>query len=237
MENEVFFGQSFILEGVVDVFEKIFKRGHKVHFLNLYNGVKVECFGSVESIENDSVVCKVDLMQILAMKDERNAFVVKDEYFPQNLKADIVGFDIQNLTVTLKNFIYMHNLHANLRKFQRVHPNKFTKVILKGERHEILGNLYDISEGGIGIVSTECGAFGNGNMVTAIFELENLATKEKIFIEIKLKLIAELAYRGAVRYCCQIVDEQPIQKVVTSFANQRVKETLSELEAQINLYR
>ena len=241
MGNDLHFGfsggKSIILERAIDVFEKIIKKNHSVHFLNLYNGVKVECFGKVLSIENDYVVCEVTLMQILAMKEERNAYIVQDQFFSKNLIADIAGVDIANLTVTLRNFTYANNLHANLRQFQRVHPNRYTKVILKDENSEIQGNLYDISEGGIGVVSADCGTFKSGGCVKAKFKLEIPTTKEIKEIEVELKLIVELAYRGAVRYCCQIVKEQPAQEIIAKFTSERVEETINELKEQLNLYK
>ncbi|QKG28591.1 MULTISPECIES: PilZ domain-containing protein [unclassified Campylobacter] len=230
-------GKAIILERAIDVFEKIINKNHSVHFLNLYNGVKVECFGKVLSIENEYVVCEVNLMQILAMKEERNAYIVQDEYFAKNIVADIVSVDIANSTVTLKNFTYANNLHANLRKFQRVYPNRYTKVILSDENGEIQGNLYDISEGGIGVISTNCGTFRSGGVIKAKFVLEIPATKEIKDIEVDLKLIVELVYRGAVRYCCQIIEGQDIQETINQFTKERVKDTVKELKEQLSLYQ
>ena len=61
-------GESLILEGAISVFSRVLKDGHQIHFLNLYNGVKVECQGSVISVEDETVVCKVTLEQILERK-------------------------------------------------------------------------------------------------------------------------------------------------------------------------
>lgn len=229
-------GNSVILKRAIDVFEKALDDSHSVHFLNLYNGVKVECLGKILSVENDIVVCEATLLQILAMKEERNAYIVKDEFFAQNLKADIVSFDISNLTITLRNFIYMNNLHANLRQFQRVYPNRYTKVILEQGEVQVKGNLYDISEGGIGVVSTECAPFNKKNPIKAKFELELPSTKEVVNIEVDMKLLADLVYRGAVRYCCKIVDGQAIQDDIARFTKERVEETMAELRQQLSLY-
>ncbi|MDO5045162.1 PilZ domain-containing protein [Campylobacter sp.] len=226
-----------ILKRAIDIFEQIAHGDHKIHFLNLYNGVKVECLGKILSVEDDKVVCEATLLQILAMKEERNAYIVKDEVFAQNLKADIVDFDISNLTVTLRNFIYMNNLHANLRQFQRVYPNRYTKVILQQDSLQIQGNLYDISEGGLGVVSSQCAQFDKKAPIVARFELEFPTDKKFIDVEVELKLIADLVYRGAVRYCCQISKEQAVQEEIARFTKERVEETMSELKEQLNLYQ
>ncbi|MBC2882348.1 PilZ domain-containing protein [Campylobacter sp. Marseille-Q3452] len=232
---------SMILEGAISVFSRALKDNHQIHFLNLYNGVKVECQGSVIAVEDETVVCKVTLEQILAMKEEKNAYIVCDEYFIENLRADIAGFDLSNLTVTLRDFIYMHNLHANLRKYQRVYPNRYTKVSLAQNGSAVQGNLYDISEGGLGVVSADDGEFRDGEQVNAKFELglsdcEN-GSCEKVDVDIDLKLVTALKYKGAMRYCCQVMNKQSAHQNIVKFTDKRVKETLEELKEQLKTYQ
>ena len=239
--NGTYNDSSFMREDAVNVFAKVLKDNRRVHFLNLYNGVKVECMGEVEHIEDDTVVCKVALEQILAMKEEQNAYIVRDEYFSENLRADIIGFDLANLTVTLQNFTYMKNLHANLRKYQRVYPDRYTKVILTQNGSEIQGNLYDISRGGLGVVSLDDGGFKEGELINAKFELcildEASGSNKNIKIDTDLKLVAALKYKGAMRYCCQLADKDGAGEDIAKFAKRRVIETLEELKEQLKTYQ
>lgn len=240
--NGTYNDSSFMREDAVNVFAKVLKDNRRVHFLNLYNGVKVECMGEVEHIEDDTVVCKVALEQILAMKEEQNAYIVRDEYFSENLRADIIGFDLANLTVTLQNFTYMKNLHANLRKYQRVYPDRYTKVILTQNGSEIQGNLYDISRGGLGVVSLDDGGFKEGELINAKFELcildEASGSNKNIKIDTDLKLVAALKYKGAMRYCCQLTgNDGTTGEDIAKFTKKRVIETLEELKEQIKTYQ
>ena len=239
--NGTYNDSSFMREDAVNVFAKVLKDNRRLHFLNLYNGVKVECMGEVEHIEDDTVVCKVALEQILAMKEEQNAYIVRDEYFSENLRADIIGFDLANLTVTLQNFTYMKNLHANLRKYQRVYPDRYTKVILTQNGSEIQGNLYDISRGGLGVVSLDDGGFKEGELINAKFELcipdEASGSNKNIKIDTDLKLVAALKYKGAMRYCCQLADKDGAGEDIAKFTKKRVIETLEELNEQLKTYQ
>lgn len=239
--NGTYNDSSFMREDAVTVFARVRNDNRQVHFLNLYNGVKVECMGEVEHVEDDMVVCKVTLEQILAMKEEQNAYIVRDEYFSENLRADIVGFDLANLTVTLQNFTYMQNLHANLRKHQRVYPDRYTKVILTQNGSEIQGNLYDISRGGLGVVSLDDGEFKEGEPINAKFELcipdEAGDFNKNINIDTDLKLVAALKYKGAMRYCCQLADKDGAGEDIAKFTKKRVIETLEELKEQIKTYQ
>ncbi|WP_346745630.1 PilZ domain-containing protein [uncultured Campylobacter sp.] len=239
--NGTYNDSSFMREDAVTVFARVRNDNRQVHFLNLYNGVKVECMGEVEHVEDDTVVCKVTLEQILAMKEEQNAYIVRDEYFSENLRADIVGFDLANLTVTLQNFTYMQNLHANLRKHQRVYPDRYTKVILTQNGSEIQGNLYDISRGGLGVVSLDDGEFKEGELINAKFELcipdEVGDSNKNINIDTDLKLVAALKYKGAMRYCCQLADKDGAGEDIAKFTKKRVIETLEELKEQLKTYQ
>lgn len=239
--NNIYNDSSFMREDAVNVFAKVLKDNRRVHFLNLYNGVKVECMGEVEHVEDETVVCKVTLEQILAMKEEQNAYIVRDEYFSENLRADIIGFDLANLTVTLQNFTYMKNLHANLRKYQRVYPDRYTKVILTQNGSEIQGNLYDISRGGLGVVSLDDGGFKEGEPINAKFELcildEASGSNKNIKIDTDLKLVAALKYKGAMRYCCQLADKDGAGEDIAKFTKKRVIETLEELKEQLKTYQ
>ena len=239
--NGTYNDSSFMREDAVTVFARVRNDNRQVHFLNLYNGVKVECMGEVEHVEDDTVVCKVTLEQILAMKEEQNAYIVRDEYFSENLRADIVGFDLANLTVTLQNFTYMQNLHANLRKHQRVYPDRYTKVILTQNGSEVQGNLYDISRGGLGVVSLDDGGFKEGEPINAKFELSILDeasdSNKNIEIDTNLKLVAALRYKGAMRYCCELADKDGAGEDIAKFAKKRVIETLEELKEQIKTYQ
>ena len=239
--NGTYNDSSFMREDAATVFARVRNDNRQVHFLNLYNGVKVECMGEVEHVEDDTVVCKVTLEQILAMKEEQNAYIVRDEYFSENLRADIVGFDLANLTVTLQNFTYMQNLHANLRKHQRVYPDRYTKVILTQNGSEISGNLYDISRGGLGVVSLDDGEFKEGEPINAKFELsipdEVSDSNKSINIDTDLKLVAALRYKGAMRYCCQLADKDGAGEDIAKFTKKRVIETLEELKEQLKTYQ
>ena len=228
--NGTYNDSSFMREDAVTVFARVRNDNRQVHFLNLYNGVKVECMGEVEHVEDDTVVCKVTLEQILAMKEEQNAYIVRDEYFSENL------------TVTLQNFTYMQNLHANLRKHQRVYPDRYTRVILTQNGSEIQGNLYDISRGGLGVVSLDDGGFKESEPVNAKFELcipdDAGGSNKNIRIDTDLKLVAALRYKGAMRYCCELTGKDGTTgEDIAKFTKRRVIETLEELKEQIKTYQ
>lgn len=228
-----------LFENIIDNLNRVKNTSNKLHFLNLYDGVKVECEGSIISIEQDTVVCKVNLMQILAMKQEGNAYILQDDNLPQHLKANIISIDIKNSTILLGNFSRQAKMPAKDRRFSRVHPNKFTKVTLCNEADVcLIGKLYDISEGGMGVVSSENVGFKNSQVITAKFSLVMPKTLEEFDLELKFKLVVALNYQGSMRYCFEIVDrnQNGISKLI-EFSRQREEETLKDLQDKLNLYQ
>ncbi|ABK83326.1 PilZ domain-containing protein [Campylobacter fetus] len=235
------FGTSggFMLFGdIIDEFRAALRSNSSLRFLNLYYGVNVSCDAKIASIEDDKVLFKVNLMQILAMKEEENAYILKGDNLVSNVKADILSINLSNNTVLLNNFVRMENMFANQRKFPRVHPNQHTKVILSNKFGvSIEGKLYDISQGGIGVVSIQNGGFKSGEELMAKFSLTMPRTKEVIDVYLELNLVVALNYQGSMRYCCEIVKPQSITEKIVEFSKLRVKDTLDELQQKVELYR
>lgn len=208
----------------------------QLEFLNLYKGVNVKSKAQVISCDENSALFKVEFLQILAMKSEGNAYILKGENLTSNVKADIMAINLNNNTVQLNNFTRVKEMYANLRKYPRVHPNRFTPVVLSDALgKQINGNLFDISQGGIGVVSAQNAGFANGSEINAKFSLN--MNGEQIDVNLDVKLVIALNYQGSMRYCCQIIKPQAITDKIIEFSKLRETETIKELEAQAALYR
>lgn len=228
----------FIHEDFMDTFRKIERAGETLEFLNLYNGVPVRTFGEILKVEDDNMVVKVDLMQILAMKEEDCAYIVQNQYLHKNLKANILSVNITNSTVTLNNFETQPYMHALKRAYPRVHPNEFTKIALQHEDGRVVnGKLFDISEGGIGVLSMEDVGFKSGDILSSNINLHMPETNENVNLNLKFKLVVLIVYQNAYRYCLEVLPNQEDTAKIQEFAVKRVQETLVELKDQLKLYQ
>ena len=223
---------SFFYEDPINTFTRMKNAKVRPEFLNLYDGLNIKYEAEILEVKEDSVVFRVDMMQILAMKQDGKGFILPNSFFSKQLRADIIDYNIADKSVTLSNFSRTATMHANKRKFQRVLPNRFTKISLKGEQGELVGSLYDISEGGMSILSSQATNFKDGEELEANFDIM-LSPDEVKNVSLKLRLVTELAYKGYIRYCMQLVDDD---KTIKDFTQKRVKETLDELRSRINLY-
>lgn len=228
LNNDMFF------EHPINTFKKIKDLEKSVTFLNLYDGVNIQNDGTILNIGEDSVTLQTTINQILAMKQEGNAYILKNDYFLKHIKADISDFNLSSKTITLTNFKRVEKMSASLRKHQRVHPNKFTRVTLKGENSELLGNLYDISKGGLSVLSQEDVKFHPHENITATFEL-CVSEDSCVKITLDLTLVVQISQNGFMRYCMQ--NRNQITPELDKFIDKRVQDTLDELNELQSSYR
>lgn len=230
-------GGFFIHQNITDLFSKIKNNNQKIQFLNLYKGVPIQCEGSIVNIENDEITFEVTLMQILAMMEEESAFIVKNDILGKHIKADIVNYYFSNNTVKLNNFKRLDNMPATQREFARVHPNATTNVALISDQGEVAkGILYDISEGGMGVLTTQNLGVKNGDILEAQLTLTMPNTDEKLEISEKVQLVVLIDYKGTLRYCMQNLPDQKAQNIIAKFVQARETQTLEDLKEQLKQY-
>lgn len=222
-------GGGFNLYG--DIFAELKQaqtNGASVTFLNLYKGVNIKSESKIISIDEQSVTFSITALQLEAIKKEGYAYIIKDENITSGLQASIISVDLVARTVTLGDFARSTKNFALMRKFPRVHPNKFTPVQLCGPNStQVNGKLYDISQGGIGVISTEEAPWKHGDELRANFSLE--IEGKSVDISLSLELVVVLNYQGSIRYCCKIARPQPALQDIARFSEIRVEQTINEL--------
>ncbi|WP_169764046.1 hypothetical protein [Campylobacter mucosalis] len=227
--------ESLVYEHPINSFKRMQDDGTDIVFLNLYDGVNISYQGHIIEIDDSSVVFSVDIMQILAMKQEKNAYIVKNSHLAKHIKAEILEINIADECVRLGNFTYIDKMSASLRTSPRVHPSSFTRVKLTGKELSLNGNIYDISKGGLSVLGSQDLKFDEKEILNANFDIF-LDSSEPTNINLELELVAQINYNGFMRYCMQLTPNNDT-KVFENFIDRRVDETLEELRKQVNLYR
>lgn len=222
---------SFIFGSVTDEMKNLCELDQKVEFLNLYKGVAVRSFAKILKIEDENAIFILKPLQLAAMLEERHAFILKNKNLSCNVKADPKRTNLKRKLVELSNFTRFNKMFASQRKFSRVHPNKLTKVTLSDKGGNFIeGKLFDISQGGIGVVSSVDAHFEKGEELLAKFTLFMPKTNEEIEVELIVTLVISLNYQGSIRYCCQICKPQKITQEIIEFSRAREEEIINELE-------
>lgn len=225
-------GGRFLLFGDIHKELEIAKNNnHELTLLNLYKGVNISSKAKIIENNEKGVLLSVTPVQLFAIKDEGLAYIIKDEQITCDLQAKISNFNIANSQIKLADLERSTKTTALLRKYPRVHPDKLTAVELcsKDESEYLDGRLYDISQGGMGVVSSIKASWKSGDILKAFFIL-NIDGKPKS-IELEVELVVALSYQGSMRYCCKITDfAQPDMPDIIKYSSTRVEQTLQEIE-------
>lgn len=196
--------------------------------LNLYKGVPIKNKAQIVNIADERLRLKTELIQLLAIKEEGSAFILKGQNISSDIEGKVSNFDFGGGISILKEFRRSTKTAALLRAHPRVQPSKLTPVSLLCDDERIEAQLFDISRGGLGAICADGLRLPSGSQLKAIFNLEIAGALKQI--SLNLRLVVALNYQGTMRYCCEIVDTtQPCMSDIFAYTDMRQKETLDEL--------
>ena len=196
--------------------------------LNLYKGVPIKNKAKITDIENEKLSLKTELIQLLAIKEEGSAFILKGENISSDIECRVLNFNFGAGMVMLEPFRRSTKTAALLRAHPRLQPSKLTPVSLLCDDKRIDAQLFDISRGGLGAICADGLMLQAGSKLKAIFNLEIAGALKQI--SLNLELVIALNYQGTMRYCCKIADTtQPCMSDIFAYTDIRQKETLDEL--------
>lgn len=237
-EFDVQFNQlPVVAHTIIETFQQIKNEGKSVQFLNLYQGVPISCSANIIAIEGESVTFQTERLQEIAMKLDGQAFIIKDDHFPKHIKADIVYSNFITNTVTLNNFIYLHNMPALQRESVRVHPDIVATVYLhQFGGSKTSGRLYDLSMNGLGVLSSQNNGIFPGVKVFVTFALSTPKNESADKIEVEAEVINIIQYKDSYRYCMRIFPDIEMSEKIVQYINQREKEIIQNLEDELKEY-
>ncbi|MBE0496370.1 MAG: PilZ domain-containing protein [Campylobacterales bacterium] len=239
--KSISFGEEagfFIHNNIFDVFANIHNKHETITFLNLYEGVPIVSEATIVEVGDEEVVFKIDPLQELAMKHDNKAYIVQNQFFSKPVKADIVFCNMVQHEVTLTNFVYLLNMPATQRESSRVHPNTVAKVTLVDAKNNqaIEGILFDLSLGGVGVVSKLNHTIQAHDSVEVGFELIMPSNQEKVAIVVKATVVNVFEYDGAYRYCMKLQTDSTSKGHITRFVKEREKEVIETLKRELQEY-
>jgi len=226
-----------IKNNIIEILEQMKQDKKPVTFLNLYQGIPISYEGKILDIGDDTVVFKVSHeLQEIAMKLKGKAHLIQNEYLPRHVRADVVYSNFYDHTVTLGNFVYLLNMPVIKRNFVRIYPDFFVNVTLLGhESEQIAGNLYDLSQNGVGFISNCNPGFYIGAKVIVSFSLGHAGIEREI--RASGEIINILDYENAYRYCLKIFPNEEELIDIIAYISQRKKDIIATLHATLKEYQ
>ncbi len=221
---------------ILDIFKNIKKDGKSIEFMNLYQGYPIRGRGKIIDIDDEDVVFELENeLQEIAMKLEGKAYIVKDKHFHRHIKADIVYSNFSNNTIVLNNFIYLLNLPAIQRKYPRIYPKILIHAKLLGrDDMQVVGNLYDLSKTGIGMISENNLGFYNGAKINIEFNLTY--DDEKHLVKTTGEIVDIMQYMKSYRYCLKISPDTINAEIIDKYIKKREDEIKQELRNELSCY-
>lgn len=196
--------------------------------LNLYKGVPIKNKAQIIYIADEKLSLKTELIQLLAIKEEDSAFILKGQNISSDIECRVSNFDFGSGVVMLKHFRRSTKTAAMLRTHPRLQPSKLTPLSLFYGDKRIDAQLFDISRGGLGAICADGVKLPSGSRLKAIFNLEIAGALKQI--SLNLELVVALNYQGTMRYCCKIGEpNKPCMSDIFAYTDIRQKETLDEL--------
>lgn len=217
---------------MMNIFQQMLVENQKnIYCLSLYEGIPISSEATVVEILDANVTFQMSPLQEIAMLLENQAFLVKNSYFPNHLKADIVHIDFKTNHVILTNFRYVQSMPALQREGVRVYPSKTSNIALyQSDALYLNGILHDISTQGLSILSNEKEGLHAGEDVLLEFELQD----EKV--SINGKVVNIISYTNSFRYCIHILPNEGISQMIANYIEQREKEIIAKLQMELQKY-
>ena len=222
-----FDGENTLIFG--DIFSELkAAKESELWLLNLYKGVPIKNKAKITDIENEKLSLKTELIQLIGIKEEGPAFILKGENISSDIECRVLNFNFGAGVVMLEPFRRSTKTAALLRAHPRIQPSKLTPVSLLCDNGRIDAQLFDISRDGLGAICANGLRLRGGSKLKAIFNIEIAGALKQI--DLNLELVVALNYQGTMRYCCKIADTtQPCMSDIFAYTDIRQKETLDEL--------
>lgn len=173
----------------------------------------------IEQIGNNSVVVKVSDEQLTALKLSNNSFLFKnlDDEKNFSVKADILCS--KESTVILKNIKELNAIPLLSRRYPRASIIYTSVVHLANENEYIVGNMIDISEGGIGVMSDTKSTFEKGQDVVAFVSYEDPKKELKFNFEATGYIASIIGEKSAFRYGVSLNLSEKERELIQSIVN------------------
>jgi len=200
-------------------------QANDILLLNYFNEIPICFAATIDSVDRGVVEMTTHKTQLIAMLDQKITFL-KSDSLQHSVFAKVQRVDLGKNKVFISNFSYVL-IRSMRREHLRVKPKNILDVGFECDEFSVRGFLYDISIGGLSILTTdqadaEIGVQGTVGLYLA-------GTKQKV----PCRLLKVLDTDNSKKYVF-IFDLNPkIEMLISQFICQIQNETIRELKDRI----
>jgi len=159
---------------------------------------------SVQQIGQYSAVIKVSDEQLTMISEHSNAFIIKENPDEKNFSVQVQVLCAKDSTITIEKIKELETCPLLSRKFPRAAIVHASLVHIANENEYITGNMLDISEGGMGIMSSTKSHFEKGQDIVAFVSYEDPKSGFKFNFEASGIITSIIGKEHVFRYGIQL---------------------------------
>lgn len=174
---------------------------------------------NIEQIGENSIILTANDEQISMARQTHSAFILKNEEDERNYSAKASILCTKERKLLLENFCVLNTAPLLSRKYPRAAIVHTSLVHIANEHEYITGNMLDISEGGIGIMSSSKSQFQKGQDIVAFVSYEDEEHNFKFSFEASGIITSIIGKHSAFRYGIQLELEEEEKELIRELIN------------------
>lgn len=178
----------------------------------------------VQQLGESSAVIKISDEQLTMLSSQSSSFIIKENADEKNFNLEAKILCAKDNTATIEKITELETCPLLSRKFPRAAFIHTSLVHIANEVEYITGNMLDISEGGMGIMSSTKSRFEKGQNIVAFVSYEDEKSGFKFSFEANGIITSIIGKENAFRYGIQLDLNEEEKDIVRNLVN-RIKET------------
>jgi hypothetical protein len=187
-------------EGSIAYLKNLSNLGRNIKFFVHTEVGTCMSYARIEQVGNNSAVISVSDEQLSMLKLPNNSFVLKNKEFEKSFSVRAKILCAKESTVIIENLKELDSMPLLSRRYPRASIIHASVIHLANENEYISGNMIDISEGGIGVMSGAKSSFEKGQSIVAFISYEDAKGGFKFNFEATGHVVSIIGKENAFRY-------------------------------------
>ncbi|WP_024954403.1 PilZ domain-containing protein [Sulfurospirillum arcachonense] len=172
------------------------------------------CLALVKQIGQHSAVVQVNNEQITMIVNQHSSFILKNHSDEKNFSVKTEILCAEDNTILITDLEELENSPLLSRKYPRAAIIHASLVHIANEKEYISGNMIDLSEGGMGIMSSTKSHFEKGQDIVAFVSYEDEDNGFKVSFEANGIITSIIGIEHVFRYGIQLFLEDNEKEII-----------------------
>lgn len=223
--------ESFFIfeDALINTIEKLRQRAETITVLNTYYGVPIQYPAEILHTDPESVIVRVHPLQETAAILQNGIYLLKNSQFVNDVYAAVHPVIIEgSRALELTRF---DQLETSLfhRQSVRVQPSQPIYFTIIGKNSQINCHLYDLSIGGIAVITKHPYSLAYKEEVTLIFPTDIIGS----VCEVSGQMVFKSSYEGGFKYHFKISPTIQQESELGKYIVRREQEIIKKLREEI----